>query len=167
MNNVYFACHNCKIYVDAGYRWAYWRLEEPGIVIRGRKVDAPAVLAAAAYWNPPQDESSSWLYERVLPFVRKFLEDHQSHKLVFGEETDFVRGDEFDWMQVGYLAMPTPRYLVEVLGFKAWDQVRSYMEQQKPPPPWWEVTWGSDPSPHERGKRKFRDLVARKYGDAI
>jgi hypothetical protein len=39
VNNRYLACQDCKIYIDVGYRWAYWELEEPGIVARGDVVN--------------------------------------------------------------------------------------------------------------------------------
>jgi hypothetical protein len=122
------------------------------------------VLAAHNYWNPPEDEGSRWLYEGVLPAVRQFLIGHQSHLITFGEEEEFApiqRDDYFDWMQIGYLAKPTPRYLVETLAFTSWDQVREYIGRQKIPPAWWEVTW-IDPSPHERAKEKFEELVRQK-----
>ncbi len=166
VNNLYFACRDCKTYIDAGYRWAYWQLEEAGIVVRGEEVNVEAVLAARDYWNPPQDGNSRWLCEEVFPPLRKFLHDHKSHQVVFGEEDDFAPpGDEyFDWMQVGYQPIPTPRYLVDVLGIKSWEQVHEYMEKQKTPPPWWEVTWLGDPSPQEKGRQKFEELVRKKHG---
>jgi hypothetical protein len=58
MNCRYFACADCKQYIDAGYRWAYWLLEHPGIVRLGEPVSASAVLATADYWTPPPDEQS-------------------------------------------------------------------------------------------------------------
>jgi hypothetical protein len=166
MIDLYFACCDCKIYIDAGGRWAYCGLEEPRICVRGEKVDVEAVFSAENYWNPPHDENSRWLYEGVLPPLREFLHEHQSHRIVFGEEKDFASLDEayLDWMQVGYLLMPTPRYLVEVLGFRSWNQVREYMDQQKFPSYWWETTWWGDPSPYEKGRQKFQELVRAKYG---
>ena len=163
MNHLFFACTDCKIYIDAGYRWAYSQLEETGIVARRKEVDIDDVLAARDYWNPPEDPNSRWLSEEVLPPLREFLQEHRSHQIVFGEEDDFAPVDDyFDWIQTGYLLVPTPRYLVEVLGFKSWYQVREYMESQKCRAAWWDVTWSGDPSPHERGKRKFEELVRRK-----
>ena len=32
VNNRYFGCRTCKTYTDAGYRWARYQLEDPGIV---------------------------------------------------------------------------------------------------------------------------------------
>ena len=166
MNNLYFACCDCKIYIDAGYRWAYWKLEKPGIVTRGEKVDVDDVIAAETYWNPPGDENSAWLYEGVFPPLREFLRDHSSHRMIFGEEQDFapLDGNYFAWMQIGYLLVPTPRYLVEVLRFTSWDQVLDYMEKLPTPPAWWEVTWDRDASPHDRARQKFEELVSQQHG---
>jgi hypothetical protein len=167
MNSLYFACADCKVYIDAGYRWAYWELDKTGLVARGKQVNVESVLAAESYWNPPKEEGSRWLYEGVFPPLRQFLEEHKSHQMVFGEIEDFTPSDDdyyIDWMQIGYLMMPTPRYLVEVLGFESWEQVGQYMQEQEIPPAWWEVTWSGDPSPHEQGKRKFEELVRAKHG---
>lgn len=163
MTDLFFACEDCKTYVDGGGRWAYWKLEQAGIVHRGQPVNVLTVLAADKYWNPPKDEDSRWLYEGVFPSLHEFLHDHTTHRILFGEKDDFAPfdGTYFDWMQTGYLLMPSPRYLAEVLEFRSWGQVREYMEKHKPPPAWWEVTWG-DPSPHERAKRKFEELVTQK-----
>ena len=64
MNNWYFACAACRDYVDAGYRHAYWALEDPGIVNRSTIVDTSAVLQAREYW----DVQACWLVE-LLPAV--------------------------------------------------------------------------------------------------
>ena len=164
MNNLFFACRDCKTYIDAGYRWVHWQLEEPRILDRVSSVNVQSVLAAPNYWNPPKDEGSRWLYEEVLPAVRQFLLDHLSHHVAFGEEEEFApiqSDDYFDWMQVGYLATPTPRYLVEILGLNSWEEVGEFVEGQRIPPAWWGVTW-PDPSLHERAKHKFEELVRRK-----
>jgi len=167
MNNLYFACCDCQIYIDAGYRWAYWKLEEPGVVTRGKVINVDAVLAAQSYWNPPQEEKSHWLYEKVFPPLRTFLHEHTDHRIVFGEDEEFAPFDDgyfLDWMQIGYLMKPTPRYLVEVLGLETWEQVDEYMQEQRFTPAWWEVTWWGDPSPHEKGRLKFEQLVLAKRG---
>lgn len=164
MNFLYFACCDCKVYIDPGHRWAYSELEQAGIVSRGQEVNVEAVLSAEKYWRPTRDEETRWLYEEVFPPVRQFLHEHKSHRILFGELDDFVRDDDaMNWMQVGFALMPTPRYLVEVLGFRSWERVSDYMEELKIPPAWWEVTWDGDPSPHEKGKRKFEELVRKKY----
>ena len=53
MTFLFFACCDCKIYTDAGDRWAYWELEGRGVVGRGVPVDVEAVLNATGFWNPP------------------------------------------------------------------------------------------------------------------
>ena len=163
MNGLYFACCDCKIYTDAGYRWAYWGLEEPRVVSRGARVDPNAVLAAVRYWNPPNDETSRWLREGVLPGVRQFMIDHGTHQIVFGQEEDFAPGndDYLDWMQIGHLAQLTPRYLVEVLGLRSWDEVQKYMERQEAPPAWWEIRNSQPPWPYEKARRRFEELVGK------
>lgn len=164
MNNLFFACRDCRIYVDAGYRWAYWQLEDSGFVKRGGPVNVESVLAAQSYWNPPRDEGARWLYDAVFPSVRQFLLDHKGHWITFGEEDEFATiesDDYFEWMQIGYGAVASPRYLAETLGLNSWEEVREYVEKQKIPPAWWEVTW-TVPSPHERAKRKFEELVRQK-----
>jgi hypothetical protein len=159
----FFACIDCKIYIDCGGRWAYWQLEEPKTVVRKQPANIKAVLAADRYWNPPNDSESRWLYEEVFPPLQTFLRDHSGHEVVFGELDYFAPIDDenhFDWMQVGYLPSLTPRYLVEVLGFSNWEQVREYIQGLTVHPAWWEVTW-MDPSPHERARRRFEDLAKR------
>jgi hypothetical protein len=164
MNNLYFACCDCKIYIDAGYRWAYWTLEDAGIVSRKKEVSVGSVLAANNYWNPPRGETSRWLYEEIFPPLKKFLEDHKDHRVVFGEQEDFAPDDDYylDWMQIGDGMQPTPRYLVEVLGLNTWEQVGEYMKEREFPPVWWETTWWGDPPPHEKGKKRFEELVREK-----
>lgn len=161
MVNLYFACADCKVYVDAGYRWAMWRLEEPGLVVRGKPVIVDSVLSATAYWTPVHAESSDWLYTEVLPSVRRFLQEHRQHKVVYGNTADFMEasGDGLlDWMQVGFLPLLLPRYFVERLGFKSWDQVASFISRQDSPPWWWMLDWDDV---HAKAKRKFEDLVQK------
>jgi len=159
MSNVYFACTDCKVYVDAGYRWAVWHLEEPGIVKRGRPVAVDSVLSASAYWNPARTYGADWLYVEVLPSARRFLKEHEGHQIVFGNTADFLSpgGDDLlDWMQVGYSPLLLPRYFVERLGFKTWDQVASFIARQDSPPWWWMLEWDDL---HAKAKKKFCELV--------
>lgn len=167
MQNLYFACCDCKIHIDAGYRWAYLTLEKVGIVNQGKQIDVDSVLRAESYWNLPQEEKSRWLYEEIFPPLRQFLQQHKSHRIIFGDDEEFAPFDSddfWDWMQIGYLVNITPRYLVERLGLETWEQVEEYMRRQRFTPVWWELTWWGDPSPHEKGKRKFEDLVRAKHG---
>lgn len=87
MNCLYFACPNCRLYTDAGYRWAAWELKVPGLVALGEGVDVGVVLGCESYWNPPMDESHDWLRVSIFPTVRKFLEDHRLHGVVFVRRT--------------------------------------------------------------------------------
>jgi hypothetical protein len=167
MNHLFFACTDCKTFVDAGYRWAYWELEHTGIVSRSAPVDVNAVLASDKYWNPPNDKESRWLYESVFPSVRKFLMDHNHHRIVFGEEEEFApinTPDYLTWMETGQHPKPTPRYLAEVLQFKTWDDANAYLQTLEIPPPWWELTWDGPPSSRDKGRCIFELAVAQTYG---
>src|SRR5262245_5565334 len=93
MNCLYFACTDCKQYIDAGYRWAYWRLQNPGIVRLGEPISVSAVLAATDYWTPSADKQSDWLVQRILPAVRRFFTEHGGHFLLFLEEDHFCIED--------------------------------------------------------------------------
>src|SRR5258708_2664126 len=90
MNNLYFACTDCRIYTDAGYRWAYSTLEDRGVVQRGRPVLVDAIFSAEEYWSPPVEETSNWLYKEVFPGVRSFLQAHGNHSVIFGDQDDFL-----------------------------------------------------------------------------
>lgn len=85
MNCVYFLCRDHGEYVDAGYRWAYWQLEHTGIVELGAVVDVPSLLNAKDYWNFQEKEQSSYL-DDLLPRVRRFLNDHSGHQLLYVDE---------------------------------------------------------------------------------
>jgi hypothetical protein len=161
-SNVYFACMDCKAYVDAGYRWATWQLEEPGLVRRGQPISVESLLTAGNYWEPAQRESSSWLYREVLPSARTFLLEHKSHRIVFGNTSDFLAsgGDDIlNWMEVGFLPVLLPRFFVEQLGLKTWDQVSSFVSRQDSAPWWWMLEWDDL---HSKAKRKFQELVESK-----
>lgn len=165
MNELYFACCDCKTYIDAGYRWAYWELEHAGVVSRKEAISVDSVLAADKYWNPPMDKTSRWLYEDVFPPLREFFKKHRTHRIVFGDREQVAPGDDYylDWMQVGYCLQPSPRYLVEILGYKTWEEVDQHMTNLADlAPAWWECTWWGDPPPREKGKRRFEQLVGEK-----
>ena len=159
MNNSYFACTDCKVYVDAGYRWAVWRLEETGMVSRGKQVSVDSVLAARDYWTPFETDSANWLRSEVLPSVRRFLDEHKTHRVVYGNTSDFLSSASdglLDWMQVGFLPLLLPRYFVERLGFKSWDQVSSFVARQDSPPWWWMLEWDDL---HAKARKKFCESV--------
>lgn len=157
--NIYFACTDCRVYVDAGYRWASWWLEEPRIVKRGNPVSVEAVFSAREYWSPSNTDSADWLRKEVLPSVRRFLAEHRRHRIVFGNTADFLSSDEdgfLDWMQVGFSPLLLPRYFVELLGFQTWDQVSSFIARQDNTPWWWMLEWDNI---HDKARNKFQKLV--------
>lgn len=159
MTNLYFACTDCKVYVDAGYRWAAWCLEEPGVVKRGKVVVVDSVLSAREYWTPGKTDGAQWLYSEVLPSVRRFLNEHRFHRIVFGNTGDFLSLDDsslLDWMQVGFLPLLLPRYFVERLGFKTWDEVSNFIARQDSTPWWWMLEWDGL---HEKARKKFQQLI--------
>lgn len=167
MNDRYFVCLDCKIYIDAGYRWAYSTLEEPGIIERGKSVKVADVQAAQAYWNPPQEESNRWLYDEVFPSTRRFLEAHRDHHLIYGEREDFIPNDEagfLDWMQIGFSPVELPRYFMVYHGFTSWKQVESYIEKMEEAdrPWWWKLEWQDT---HNRARQKFEALVSPKKAE--
>lgn len=102
MNCRYFACPGCRVYVDAGYRWAYWHLERSGEVRLGEGVDVDRVLCRDEYWNPPEEERSEWLYGRVLAGVRRFLGEHRGHGIVYIEEEHLTAEESltFNWTEI-------------------------------------------------------------------
>jgi hypothetical protein len=163
MNFLFFACCDCKIYINAGYRWSYWELEEAGIVKPGVQVNIENVLAAEKYWNPPKEESTRWLYKEIFPPLKLFVEKHKKHTIIFGEQESFTSPDTdeyWDWLQIGYILVPTPRHFVEVMGFKTWDEVEDYIKKQESLPWWWELSWESQ-NWHEESQRKFAELVSQ------
>jgi hypothetical protein len=93
MNDRYFGCEDCKTYIDAGYRWAYWQLEDPRIVSPGEPVVVAQVLQTAPYWDPPLEDQTDWLCKQVLPAVRRYLTEHRGHRLVY-LEADMVLDPE-------------------------------------------------------------------------
>ena len=151
MNNLYFACATCKSYVDAGYRWAYWGLQEPGLVARGVRVSVPLLLAATEYWKGAAEVE--WL-NKLLPQVRLYLVHHQRHDLLFGEKGDFLPDDDetqLQWInEAGFVIDLTPRYFAEKLGYTSWEQVSDHLAKESSPPGWW-----LDPVLVEQGKLIF------------
>jgi hypothetical protein len=86
-----FACIECKILIDSGYRWGYWQLEDRGIVTLGRPVEIPKVLDCEEYWNfSVEDPAPGGYLQTLMPEVRRFLVEHGSHTIVFGEAGDFA-----------------------------------------------------------------------------
>ena len=102
MNDRYFACPNCRVYIDAGYRWAYWLLEEPGHVTLNDSVDVSRLLAVDAYWNPPREEGNAWLSEEVLPRVKAFFAKHREHGIIYLEIDTIITEESlwYNWTQI-------------------------------------------------------------------
>lgn len=111
MNCVYFACPRCRSYLDAGYRWAYWNLEEPGIVNQPEAVEIDRVFSTGGYWETDDVPTSNWLREGVLPKVRAFLQEHREHSVLYVDE---------DWI-----------YHREDIG-ESWREVETWHKIAKP-----------------------------------
>jgi hypothetical protein len=101
MNDRYFVCRTCKTYTDAGYRWARYQLEDPGIVQADQPVDVVAVLRTSSYWNPPEGHERDWNCDEILPRVHQFLAQHGGHDLVYvTRDWDFDSdGPCSDWVE--------------------------------------------------------------------
>ena len=101
MNERHFACPVCKTYISAGYRWAYWSLEHDETVQLDCTIDVDAVIKHPSYWNPPQEDSSEWLYRDVLPLVRSFLSEHCAHDITYLDcDALFTREDFESWKEI-------------------------------------------------------------------
>ena len=159
MNTVYFACADCRVLVDAGYRWAACELETPSVVARCARVSATAVLAASSYWAPPNDSESEWLTHQVLPALRAFLVEHHDHPLTYGDVEEVVGLDPvavLSWLDVGYSPEITPRYLVDILGFRRWSEAVEWARSRDPRPWWWE-----DSETNDSARTKFQEIASR------
>jgi hypothetical protein len=154
MNNVYFSCEACKVYINAGYRWCYWALEKPGVVSPEIPVDVDAVLARKEYWAG--EAKNAWLADR-LPKVHRFLEVHSLHRVEYGDLERLVENNEhLNWLCEDEDEL-LPRYFVERLGYTQWEQVRSHLKRHQHRP-WWSV----DEESKENARVKFHELVAAK-----
>jgi hypothetical protein len=143
--------------VDAGYRHAYWTLEDAGIVNRASVVDTTAILEAREYW----DVEKQWLRE-LLPAVRRFLKAHAGHEVRFGEDEEVGIPDSaakglFDWlMEAGFVLEELPRYYTERLAFRTWDEVTAHIQASTSRPRWW-----ADEEERAAAQEKFASLVAK------
>ncbi len=161
MNNVYFACITCKAYVDAGYRHAYWTLEEPGVVRHGEPVNVKLVRGIEGYWAGARD--AQWLAD-LLPSVREFLRVHAGHDVRYGDE-EHIGIPTFEWQgeyplfewvnEAGFVLEELPRYWVERLGFRTWPEVTRRIEALAHPPLWWQSE-----ADREAARREFTRLVS-------
>ncbi len=140
MNSRYFACKTCKTLIDAGYRWAYWTLEHPGIVTKGHPIIVANILQCHAYWEP--SEPSPRLTSEIFPQARAFLALHAVHELAYGEAEDFMSFDDDDltfleWLELGPAALVTPRGLRVLLGLASWAEVESWVAANPEHTPYW------------------------------
>lgn len=144
--------------VDAGYRWAYWTLQETDVVQWEKPVSVAAVLQAHEYWNPSPDNEATWLTDEIFPAVRAFLETHGQHLLRFGPDEYLIGTVEdrawLEWLYLSNEALATPRYFSEVLNLRTWQQVESWVAENYEP--WW---W-TLPEERRLAQLKFAALVA-------
>jgi len=161
VNDVFFGCRTCKIYQDAGYRWCYLTLEDPGIVERGKPLAVNTVLNASDYWQGAREEV--WL-QRLLPQVHTFIKLHEMHDLIYGDAegigivpmTDNDYGF-LDWMSADAddTSDLLPRYFVEKLGYVSWQQVTMHIARLESKPWWWH-----DSEVRQKAEEKFISLLA-------
>jgi hypothetical protein len=156
MNDLFFACRDCKRFTDAGYRWAYWNLERTGVVLRGQPIKADTIFSAAEYWSTT--EADVWL-SSILTHARVFINRHINHDLIFGEEEDFILVDTlefFDWIEDSEQSTVwMPRHFTEQLCLTHWRDVEQYIREHPAEQPWW---W-SVAEVRLAGRRKFEQLV--------
>jgi alpha-L-fucosidase len=164
MNNVYFACTQCKVYVNAGYRWAYLQLEEPRVVHQGDIVNIDGLLSVQSYWKPQAGEQSEWL-SSTLARVKAFMHDHQSHIVVYGDMERVIgvntnEYERFAWMNDHPSDTDLqPRNFIEQLGIRNWGDVTAYIAS-RPHKPWWYEL----PAVRLIARRKFEELLAGPSG---
>jgi hypothetical protein len=130
VNERYFACTDCRVYLDAGYRWCYWELERPGIVQLGDAVDTGRVLGHEPYWNPPKEKESDWLYDEVFPSVRELFDRHRGHDLRYWEDNHLPNDVHLNWLKIGHSPYPSPRHCVEVLKMTRWEDAAEWREAE-------------------------------------
>lgn len=160
MNNVYFACRECRTYTDAGYRWAYSQLEKQGTVSQGVVVKVDCLLSADSYWKPEPNDHNLWLTS-VLSHAKHFILFHKAHAIVYGDlervmGTEADEYEQFSWMNE-HPARETdlrPRNFVEQLGMRTWGEVTAYLAS-RPEKPWWYLL----PSARVAARRKFDELI--------
>lgn len=160
MNNVYFGCTECKIYIDAGYRWAHCQLEKPRTVRQGAVVEVDRVLSVDSYWKPEPNERNSWLTS-VLSRAEQFIFRHKAHRIVYGDLEHVMGADadeygQFAWMD-DFPADETdllPRSFIEQLGMRTWGEVSAYLASRPRKPWWYELR-----SARVVARRKFDELI--------
>lgn len=101
MNDRLFACHKCRVYIDAGYRWAYWTIEDPGVVHLREVVNIDRLLSCSEYWNPSSEESNEYL-SQVLPATSQFINKHRDHGVLYLQSDDIDCEDSLiqNWTEI-------------------------------------------------------------------
>jgi hypothetical protein len=160
MNNVYFACTECKTYIDAGYRWAYCQLEKSRTVLQGAVVEVDRLLSSDSYWKPEPNEQNPWITS-VLSHAERFILSHRAHRIVYGD-LEHVMGaeadeyDQFAWMNEHPIHETDlqPRNFVEQLGMRTWGELTAHIASQREKPWWYELR-----SARIFARRKFDELI--------
>ena len=111
MNDVFFACRDCKSYINAGYRWPVSTLFPDHWGQFPLKLDVQAVLSHREYWG---GETLHPYLTEVLPAARRFLLSHEAHDLVFGDVESFMDFDDpghryLEWLNAASLSEPSAR----------------------------------------------------------
>ncbi len=154
MNDIYFGCKKCKIFINAAHRWAVSTIENNGIVRREDIVDIEKILSFKEYWQCDDLNINSDLKK-----INEFLNIHKTHPVIYSE-LSFLYSDRnkeyLNWMcDVGDESELLPRYFVERMGLQSWDEVQDYLNELKIMP-WWLDNYDES---LDSVKVKFRELV--------
>ena len=95
MNGVFFLCTDENVYVDAGYRWAYWKLEHTGIIEKNKIIDIKEVLASKEYWSDLEQEGKkNELFQKTLPLVKAFFLKYLRNTIIYVDEEFIYEHEE-------------------------------------------------------------------------
>lgn len=157
LNEQYFYCPKTLEYADAGYWWAYSSLIKTGICKVEHKVNIEKLQGTKEYWDIDDSEESRWVKDGALPLVSEFIERNRNFEIFYGEQDHFLDAGEryyWEWLDVGYKPDKSPRYFLEVLGFRSWSQVAEFVNGPGVHhfnKPWW---WHIQPD-HDEAKKFF------------
>ncbi len=115
-----------------------------------------AVLAADEYWQESDgDERARAALACQLKRVKQFLQQHQSHRLGFGDFHRFHRPEDewLEWLCEDEGTDLLPRHSVEVLGYGAWSEVERHVASLRIAPWWW------TPANRAAARRRFEELT--------
>jgi len=163
MNGVYFACRDCKNYIDAGYRWPVSTLFPNQWEQFPLAISVEEVLAHSEYWG---GVTAHPYLAAALPAARRFLLFHRTHRLLFGDTESFMDFDDLkhgylEWLDEGSLEEPKlqticlePRYFAEhqALRYKSWESVEKYCSDHT-------CGWSCDAAATEVAKQVFLRAV--------